>query len=73
MDNSCRKRYYNSYFPSAGTYKVSILPPFYGINFSFNSGDTAKLLEVQQFGEIVWSSFPIFILCEDEYYGNGYS
>jgi hypothetical protein len=41
---------------------VSILPPFYGINFWFDSGDTAKLLEVQQFGDIAWNTFR-FINC----------
>jgi surface protein len=43
-------------FPDTGTYKVSIFPPFEGINFSFGS-DSEKLLEVQQFGDIVWANF----------------
>ncbi len=52
-------------FPSAGTYRVSILPgsgSFHRINF-YNSGDPLKLLNIEQWGAIPWSSM------ERAYYG----
>lgn len=43
-------------FPSVGTYTVKISGAFPRINFS-GGGDRLKLLEVQNWGNIVWSSF----------------
>jgi gliding motility-associated-like protein len=47
-------------FPAAGTYRVSITGSFPAMFFNsgFNDGgDKDKLLEVQQWGNIVWQSF----------------
>jgi surface protein len=42
-------------FPSAGTYRVMISGDFTRINFN-NSGDREKILDVEQWGDIVWTS-----------------
>lgn len=53
-------------FPAAGTYEVAIIPssksPFNRIAFD-NGGDKLKILEIKQWGNIVWSSM------EAAYYG----
>jgi hypothetical protein len=43
-------------FPEAGTYVVQVGSPFNRINFN-NGGDRLKLLEINQWGDIEWSSF----------------
>jgi len=55
-------------FPSAGTYRVSILPgngSFNRINFN-NGGDRRKLLTIEQWGTIAWSTMAnAFYGCEN--------
>ncbi|WMN13056.1 BspA family leucine-rich repeat surface protein [Marivirga salinae] len=41
-------------FPSAGTYRVKISGDFTRITF-FNEGDRKKILDIEQWGDIVWS------------------
>ena len=46
-------------FPNPGIYRVSITPgngTFHRIEFS-NTGDTSKILSIDQWGEIAWRSF----------------
>ena len=43
-------------FPSAGTYRVKISGDFTRIEFN-NQGDKEKILDIEQWGDIVWSSF----------------
>jgi surface protein len=43
-------------FPTQGRYYVQVQTPFNRITFS-NTGDRLKLIEVNQWGNIVWSSF----------------
>ncbi|MCO6497809.1 MAG: BspA family leucine-rich repeat surface protein [Chitinophagaceae bacterium] len=55
-------------FPEGGVYRVSIKPdpdgkvPFHRIEFN-NGGDKAKLIDIEHWGEVSWSSF------ENAYYG----
>lgn len=53
-------------FPSAGVYKLSMTPtgsdPFNSIRFD-DMGDSNKILAIQQWGDVVWSSF------ENAYWG----
>ena len=42
-------------FPEAGTYVVQVASPFNRISFA-NGGDRLKLLEINQWGAIAWSS-----------------
>jgi hypothetical protein len=44
-------------FPSAGTYRVMISGDFTRIHFN-SSGDRQKILDVEQWGDIAWTSPP---------------
>lgn len=47
-------------FPQAGTYRVKMTPtgttPFHRIAF-YNTGDRLKLKKIEQWGDVLWSSF----------------
>jgi surface protein len=43
-------------FPTPGRYYIQVQTPFNRINF-INTGDRLKLIEVNQWGNIVWSNF----------------
>lgn len=44
-------------FPSAGTYRVKISGNFTRIDFSGFQNDKSKLLEIEQWGDIAWTTF----------------
>ncbi|WMN07245.1 BspA family leucine-rich repeat surface protein [Marivirga arenosa] len=55
-------------FPSAGTYRVKINGDFNRINFN-NQGDVQKITDIEQWGDISWSSFEnAFFNCDNLLY-----